>query len=192
MRWWLWRTAIGLVGLGALVAANAGIGANDPDADLFRIQRLDGPVPVTRLNRRSVEDWIRIGTASNRALGCLREKVPEVETLGGVALAELTRELVNGCLARDGSKEQEDETDALPLTYALHQATGLPIDLEYHCGDVCPKYGVVHAHLVGVSEEDCCALGGTPDLHAGWHVYTGCLPAELSTGELRRQRCTAQ
>jgi hypothetical protein len=179
-----------LVGLGALVAVNAGVGANSAEAELVRIERLAERVPVTRFNMRSVEEPMSSSRASHRALGCLLRKVPEVTTLGGYDLRELTSELLQGCFAPDGSAEQERETNALPFAYAIDEATGIPVELEYHCSDVCPRFGAVRAHLTGVGEEDCCALGGTPDVDDGWRLFIGCVPAELSTPELRLKRCS--
>ena len=146
-------------------------------------------VPITPLTVRTVEDWARIGNASGRARSCLEAKVKKIEALGGLTLEAMTAELISGCFARAGSGEQRDQADALPFTYAVHQSTGLPLELVYFCSDVCPTKGRVSARWTDVAEEECCQRGGVPDIHSGWPIYVGCVPEELSSLDQKEMHC---
>jgi hypothetical protein len=149
-----------------------------PSADLDDDLRLMTP-ELYEVRRHTLLQRFRHQDVIQLARRCLEQRAPKPRVLGTAALQELTAELVATCFAPAGSWEQESQRGALPYVYAIHEASGLPIQLDYFCTDVCPKYGDVLASLVGPSEQGCLQIGGVPDRDNGWQSYSACLPDEL-------------
>src|SRR5262249_3936397 len=120
----------------------------------------------------------------------------ERELLHGLTsekLAELTRNIINSCFARQGSSEQSEQVEALPFTYARQARTGIPLELAYKCGCVVPESCFVYARLQDVREDQCCGQGGVPLYNGDFGAtYGGCVPRELATPEPRSKACPAR
>jgi len=117
--------------------------------------------------------------SSERARACLESRVRSPQRLAGSELQKLTDELVRACFSPAGTDQQDEESGALPFRYAIHEPSGLPLELSYHCSDLCPNQGHVRAHFADIALSVCRQRGGTPDIYNGFGVYEGCTPPEL-------------
>jgi hypothetical protein len=187
------------VGAGVMLCVTwawcAGFATNTAQPEPQKVPPEWEPSPEIRSpsDRRNVEEWAAIAAASKQAHTCLELERGPLRGFTGEKLVDLTRNIINGCFARQGASEQSEEVDALPFTYARHAPTGIPLELAYQCGCVVPSSCSVYARLQDVREDQCCGHGGAPlyndDLGS---TYGGCVPRELTTREQRMKACPAR
>jgi hypothetical protein len=67
----------------------------------------------------------------------------------------------------------------LPLTLGKDARNQKSVQIRYMCSDVCPSQGTIVVRYEGVSQAECCKLGGHPQKDPAWGGYRGCAPPEV-------------
>lgn len=127
--------------------------------------------------------------ASRAARDCMKAIAPKPRRLSGSAIGELGKRLTSSCLAngpgRDVAVLLSSQSGALPFVFALSEG-GRPIQLVYHCSDVCPDQGGVDTFFYDVTERECCDLNQVPRYDFAWGGYLGCIPREITPKSQRQ------
>jgi hypothetical protein len=140
---------------------------------------------LIRTARRAVSLCVALAFLAVIANGCVSEEPCEcIRSYGktGMSSAEIKRLLDTGitaCFALDDKNALEDEGRCLPTIAGTDARNGQSIEIVYGCSDVCPDAGHIFIRYSGVTEADCCGVGGTIAKDWAWGGFMGCMPPEV-------------
>ncbi|MBK9259902.1 MAG: hypothetical protein IPM54_08710 [Polyangiaceae bacterium] len=128
---------------------------------------------------------IAVGLALASVVGCVNEEPCEcIQSFGNpnMTSADIERLVDVGfkqCFDHNEPNALSDDSRCLPTVVGTDARNGKSLTVGYFCSDVCPDYGHINVSYTGVSEAECCSVGGIPAKDPGWGGYMGCFPPEI-------------